>query len=63
MGCRGPGLCQPINRPGVIGTPIDLSRLVRIGKPAHRVHYALAEKGDVKLSAIVHRFLDEKLGK
>jgi predicted GTPase len=47
----------------VIGTPIDLSRLVRIGKPAHRVHYALAEKGDVKLSEIVGRFLDEKLGK
>ena len=47
----------------VIGTPIDLSRLVKIGKPAHRVHYALAEKGDVKLSAIVNKFLDEKIGK
>ncbi|MHC4779102.1 MAG: cyclic 2,3-diphosphoglycerate synthase [Planctomycetota bacterium] len=45
----------------IIGTPIDLSRLVRIGKPAHRVHYALAEKGDVKLSDIVNKFLDEKL--
>jgi predicted GTPase len=47
----------------IIGTPIDLSRLVRIVKPAHRVHYALAEKGDVKLSEIVNRLIDEKVGK
>jgi predicted GTPase len=47
----------------LIGTPIDLKRLVTINKPAQRVRYDLGEKGDPKLSTIVDRFLDEKLGK
>jgi predicted GTPase len=42
----------------VIGTPIDLGRLVKINKPSVRVRYALGEKGEPKLSTLVERFLD-----
>ncbi len=44
----------------LIGTPIDLTRLVTIDKPTHRVEYELAEKGDVRLSAIVASFLEAR---
>jgi predicted GTPase len=37
----------------VIGTPIDLSRVVRIEKPHTRVTYALAERGTPNLRQIV----------
>ena len=48
----------------LIGTPIDLMRLLTIRKPAQRVRYALEEKGEPSLSAIVRKFLDDKkLGK
>jgi predicted GTPase len=48
----------------LIGTPIDLKRLLTISKPAQRVRYALEEKGEPSLSAIVRKFLDDKkLGK
>jgi predicted GTPase len=46
----------------LIGTPIDLTRLLQIDKPVQRVRYDLEEKGEPKLSSIVRRFLDEKLG-
>jgi predicted GTPase len=45
----------------LIGTPIDLTRLVTIDKPAQRVRYDLAVKGDVKLADIVGKFLDERV--
>ncbi|HEX6790096.1 MAG TPA: cyclic 2,3-diphosphoglycerate synthase [Candidatus Krumholzibacteria bacterium] len=40
----------------VIGTPIDLSRLVRIEKPALTVTYALEEIGSPNLADIIDRF-------
>ena len=47
----------------LIGTPIDLTRLVKINKPAMRVRYDLAEKGAPTLTAIVHAFLDARPAK
>jgi predicted GTPase len=44
----------------LIGTPIDLMRLLTIRKPAQRVRYELEEKGEPSLSAIVRKFLDSK---
>jgi predicted GTPase len=43
----------------VIGTPIDLRRVVEIGKPAVNVTYGYADAGDVKLADIV---LEKLLG-
>ncbi|MCB2223874.1 MAG: GTPase [Actinobacteria bacterium] len=43
----------------VVGTPIDLARIVRIDKPATRVTYDLAERGDVDLEAILTGFVAE----
>jgi predicted GTPase len=43
----------------VIGTPIDLSRLVTIDKPALRVTYALEEIGTPSLADIIDRFAKE----
>lgn len=40
----------------VIGTPIDLSRVIRIGKPATRVHYELREIGSPNLAEILSEF-------
>jgi predicted GTPase len=45
----------------LIGTPIDLTRLLKIDKPVQRVRYDLEEKGEPKLGNIVRRFLDERL--
>ena len=42
----------------VIGTPIDLRRLIKINKPAARVRYELQEIGEPTLEAIIK----EKLG-
>jgi predicted GTPase len=39
----------------VIGTPIDLSRLMKLNKPVTRVHYELAELGDVTLADVLQR--------
>ena len=47
----------------LIGTPIDLMRLLTIRKPAQRVRYELEEKGEPSLSAIVSKFLDAKFPK
>lgn len=43
----------------VVGTPIDLARIVRIDKPATRVTYDLAERGDVDLESILTGFVAE----
>jgi predicted GTPase len=43
----------------VIGTPIDLSRLVHIEKPTLRVTYALEEIGSPSLADIIDRFARE----
>ncbi len=46
----------------LIGTPIDLGRLININKPNQRVTYDLKEKGEPSLAARVNKFLDEKFG-
>lgn len=45
----------------LIGTPIDLTRLVDFVKPTARVRYDLEEKGSPTLSEVVNAFLDEQL--
>jgi predicted GTPase len=42
----------------VIGTPIDLSRIVKIDKPTVRVGYELQEIGQPDLTQVLARFLD-----
>lgn len=41
----------------IIGTPIDLQRLVKINKPVTRVYYELEEIGYPKLDDVLHEFL------
>jgi predicted GTPase len=45
----------------IIGTPIDLSRVVKIDKPVTRVHYNLQEIGQPDLTEVMGRFL-KKMG-
>ena len=40
----------------LIGTPIDLRRLIDIDKPALRVRYDLRERGTPDLPAVLARF-------
>jgi predicted GTPase len=42
----------------IIGTPIDLQRLIKINNPATLVYYDLEEIGYPKLDAVLHGFLD-----
>ena len=42
----------------IIGTPIDLSRVVKITKPSTRVTYELQEKGKPDLGDVIDGFLD-----
>ena len=42
----------------VIGTPIDLNRIVKIDKPTVRVGYELQEIGKPNLEQVLARFLD-----
>ena len=42
----------------VIGTPVDLARLVSLDKPSVRVRYELEELGEPTLSDVVDRFLE-----
>ena len=42
----------------VIGTPIDLSRVININKPASRVRYEIIEIGEMTLEMIVREFLE-----
>ena len=44
----------------VIGTPIDLNRIVKINKPNTRVHYDLQEIGLPNLEGILNDFLKKK---
>jgi predicted GTPase len=41
----------------IIGTPIDLNRLISINKPSTRVFYDLEEIGEPKLADVVDDFL------
>jgi predicted GTPase len=41
----------------VIGTPIDLGRLLSIHKPSVRVRYDIEEQGDLTLQKVVNRIL------
>lgn len=41
----------------IIGTPIDLSRIISISKPTSRVHYELAEIGKPDLEGAMAQFL------
>ncbi len=43
----------------VIGTPIDLSRLVDVGHPARRATYVLAEQGSPDLAEVLADHLDD----
>jgi len=42
----------------IIGTPIDLRRIIKFNKPSTRVYYELEEIGKPNLNEIVTRFLD-----
>ena len=44
----------------VIGTPIDLQRIVKIDKPSTRVYYDLQEIGDPTLEEILNDFVKEQ---
>lgn len=46
----------------VIGTPIDLNRIVKINKPTTRVSYDLEEIGHPKLSEILDEFVEKHVG-
>ncbi len=41
----------------VIGTPIDLSRVIRIDRPHTRVHYDLEELGEPTLAGLLDDFM------
>ncbi len=45
----------------IIGTPIDLSRIVKIDKPNTRVYYSLDEVGSPNLSEIIDDFVRRKV--
>jgi predicted GTPase len=53
---------QTINRSEcdavVIGTPIDLMRVININKPATRVRYEIKEIGELNLEQVLDEFLD-----
>ena len=44
----------------LIGTPIDLSRVININKPYTRVHYELNEVGKPDLKEILDDFIKEQ---
>ena len=44
----------------LIGTPIDLRRIIRINKPAARVKYELQEVSKPNLEDIINRFIKRK---
>jgi predicted GTPase len=43
----------------VIGTPIDLTRIIRINKPSTRVFYDLQEIGNPNLEDVLGDFLEK----
>lgn len=44
----------------IIGTPIDLNRILKINKPTTRVYYDLEEIGYPKLSHIINQFIKKQ---
>ena len=42
----------------VIGTPVDLAKLVRLDKPSVRVRYELEELGTPNLASVLEPFLE-----
>lgn len=44
----------------IIGTPIDLNRIIKINKPTTRVFYDLQEIGKPDLTGILEEFLDKR---
>jgi predicted GTPase len=44
----------------IIGTPIDLKRIIKINKPAQRVRYELQEIGQPTLEDILKKKFGEK---
>ena len=44
----------------VIGTPIDLTRIINIKKPNTRVYYDLQEIGEPTLETVLTDFIDEQ---
>ena len=46
----------------IIGTPIDLSRVINIRKPHSRVYYDLQEIGKPDLGQVLGAFVEEKIG-
>jgi predicted GTPase len=46
----------------VIGTPVDLARLVQLDKPSVRVRYELEELGEPSLTDVLERFLGTAAG-
>ncbi len=45
----------------IIGTPIDLNRIIKINKPTTRVYYDLQEIGDPTLEQVLDEFITQKL--
>ncbi len=45
----------------IIGTPIDLNRIININKPTTRVYYDLQEIGDPTLEQVLDEFINKKL--
>lgn len=43
----------------IIGTPMDLTRIININKPATRVHYDLAEVGSPDLESVLSDFVEK----
>lgn len=41
----------------IVGTPIDLTKIIKINKPAHRVKYELQEIGKPTLEDVLEKFL------
>lgn len=46
----------------IIGTPIDLNRIVKIKKPSTRVFYDLEEIGEPKLESVLNGFIQKNFG-
>jgi predicted GTPase len=42
----------------VAATPVDLARLIRVGKPVVRARYEFAETGEPQLSTLIDAFID-----
>src|SRR5699024_4920813 len=43
----------------IIGTPMDLTRIISINKPTTRVHYDLDEVGDTNLEGVLNQFIKD----